>query len=167
MQQGVASIMFLTTHSLHPVQGNDILQCRLPGLQDLIVLDDVDDAEKIDSLLDMNAVGSGSLILLTSCDKDLLRRSSPKTVLYDVKPLNRKHAQELFCHHAFLLPKPVQRSEDLVGEFLKICGGLPSSLKSLGRHLAGNDDKTFWKLQVEKFSRQLPDDTINTLKVSY
>ena len=52
--------MFLTTHGLHidnPVQGKDILQCRLPGLQALIVLDDVDDAEKIDSLLDMNAVG--------------------------------------------------------------------------------------------------------------
>jgi hypothetical protein len=44
---------------------------------------------------------------------------------------------------------------------------LPSSLKALGRHLAGNDDKTFWKLQVEKFSKRLPDDIINTLKVSY
>ena len=30
-----------------------------------------------------------------------------------------------------------------------------------------DDDKTYWKLQVEIFSKILPDDTINTLKVSY
>jgi hypothetical protein len=108
----------LMDHDLHidnTVQGKGILQRSLPGLRALIVLDDVDDVEQIDSLLDMDAVGSGSLILLTSRDKDLLRRSSPKTVLYDVKPLNRKHAQELFCRHAFLLPEPVQGFEDLVG----------------------------------------------------
>ena len=122
------------------------MQCSLLELQALIVLDDVDDIEQIDSLLDMDAVGSGSLILLTSCDKDLLRRSSPKAILYDVKPLNRQHAQELFCRHALVLPEPVQGFEDLVEEFLKICGGLPSSLKVLGRHLAGNDDKTYWKV---------------------
>ena len=55
----------------------------------MIFLDDIDDIEQIDSLLDMDVVGSGSLILLTSRDKDLLRRYSPKAILYDVKPLNR------------------------------------------------------------------------------
>jgi len=31
---------------------------------------------------------------------------------------------------------------------------------------SGNDDKTYWKRHLEKFSRQLPDDIINILKVS-
>ena len=85
-----------------------VLQCSLPELQALIILDDVDEIEQIDSLLDMDAVGSGSLILLTSRDKDLLRRYSPKAILYDVKPLNRQHAQELFFCHALVLPDQVQ-----------------------------------------------------------
>ena len=133
------------------IQGKCILQSSLPDLQALIVLDNVDDIEQIDSLLDMDAVGSGSLIFLTSRDKDLLRISSPKAILYYVKPLNRQHAQELFCRHVLVLPEPVQGFEDLVEEFLKICGGLPSSLKVLGQHLAGNDDKTYWKVQVKFF----------------
>jgi hypothetical protein len=148
------------------IQGKGILQRSLQGLPALIVLDDVDDIEQIRSLLDLDAVGPRTLILLTSRDKDLLR-ISPKALLYDVKPLNRQHAQELFCRHAFLLSEPVQGFEDLVNELLEICGGLPSSLKFCAQRLAGNRDKTYWKLQVEKFSKQLPDDTINTLKVSY
>ena len=74
----------------------------------MIFLDDIDDIEQIDSLLDMDVVGSGSLILLTSRDKYLLRIYSPKAILYDVKPLNRQHAQELFCLHALVLPDQVQ-----------------------------------------------------------
>ena len=74
----------LLDHDFHmdnTVQGKHILQHSLPELQALIVLDNVDDIEQIDSLLDMDAVGSGSLILLTYRDKDLLRISSPKSYI--------------------------------------------------------------------------------------
>ena len=101
------------------IQGKCILQCSLQQLKVMIVLDDVDDIEQIDSLLDMDAVGSGSLILLTSRDKILLRIYSPKAILYDVKSLNRQHAQDLFFRHALVLPEPVQGFEYLVEEFLK------------------------------------------------
>lgn len=148
------------------IQGKVILQRSLQELRTLIILDDVDHIQQIHSLLDMDAVGPRSLILLTSRDKDLLRRC-PKALSYDVKPLNRQNAQELFCRHAFNLSEPVQGFEDLVKEFLEICGGLPSSLRAFGQHLAGNGDKAYWKLQVEKFSKRLPADTLNTLKVSY
>jgi hypothetical protein len=54
-------------------------------------------SEQINSLLVTDVVGSRSLILITSRDQDLLRRSSPKTVLYNVKPLQREA-----CPGAFL-----------------------------------------------------------------
>lgn len=86
---------------------------------------------------------------------------------YDVKPLNRRHAKELFCRHAFLQFKPLEGYEDLVEKFLEICGGLPLSLEVVGGLLAGNLDKTYWMLQLKMFSKRLPDQILDTLKASY
>ena len=91
-----------------------------------------------------NGVGPRNMLLLTSCHRGLLRRSA-KALFYNVKPLNKKHAQELFCRYAFDLAEPVQGFEYLV-EFLEICGGLSSSLKFFGQNLAANHEKTYWKL---------------------
>jgi hypothetical protein len=53
-------------------EGKHLLQhCNI-----LLVLDDVDHVDQIDGLLHMDSVGRGSLILITSRDKDLLIRSS-------------------------------------------------------------------------------------------
>lgn len=46
--------------------------------------------------------------------------------------------------------------EDLVEEFLEICGGLPLFLEVFGGLLAGNLDKTYWMPQLKKFSKRLP-----------
>jgi hypothetical protein len=148
-------------------QGKGILSDRLRGLQVLIVLDDADHIRQINSLLVTDVVGSRSLILITSRDQDLLRRSSPKTVLYNLKPLQREHAQELFCRHAFHQSKPCEGFEHLVEEALKICGGLPLSLQVLGGQFLGRREEASWRRQLEKFSRRLPDDIMDTLKLSY
>ena len=79
----------------------------------------------------MDAVGSGSLILLTSHDKDLLRRYSPKAIFYYLKPLNRQHAQELFCFHALVLQDQVQ---------------------GLARHIAREDFSEFAKYKLLRLS---------------
>jgi hypothetical protein len=150
--------------------GKTILRKGLKGFKILIILDDVDDRDKIRSVLDMNAVGAGSLIFITSRDKYILRGSAD-TLLYDVKPLKRNHARVLFCHHAFHQSNPFEGYEDLVEEFLKICGGLPLCLKVLGEQLSGTLDGSYWKRQLEIFSQGLPlteaDTVINTLKWSY
>jgi len=149
--------------------GKNLLRDGLRGIRVLIVFDGVDQNEQINRLLDIDAVGQGSLILITSCDQDTIRRSSrkTKTVWYEVKPLQGKHARELFCQHAFLQPKPYEGFEDLVNEFLKICDGLPLSLNVLGAQLLGMPDRMSWKVQLEKLSRRLPDNILNKLKVSY
>ena len=130
----------LGNYDLHHIdsisQGRRILRDFLPRLPPIfIVLDDVDNMNQIESLVDVDAVASGSLILITSRDKDLLRRSSAKTVVYDVKTLHKKHARELFCRHAFSQSKPSEELDDLIEGFLKICGGVAFVLKSFGRTL--------------------------------
>ena len=58
-------------------KGKHILRhCRI-----LLVLDDVDHMDQIDGLLDIDSVGCGSLIFITSHERELLRCPSPKTLL--------------------------------------------------------------------------------------
>jgi hypothetical protein len=151
--------------------GKTMLRNRLKGLKVLIILDGVDNREKIKSVLDMNAVGDGSLIFITCRDKDILGGFSANTLLYEVKPLKRNNALKLFCLHAFGQSNPPEEYEDLVEEFLKICGGLPLCLKVFGEQLSGKLDGSYWKRQLELFSQGLPlteaDTVINTLKWSY
>lgn len=150
--------------------GKPILRNSLKGLKILIVLDDVDDREKIKSVVDLDAVEPGSLILITSRYKDIMGGSSASTLLYDVKPLKRNHARELFCHHAFRQLNPPEKYEDSVEDFLKMCGGLPLSLEVFGEQLAGKLDRTYWKRQLELYFEGQPlieaDTVINALKWS-
>lgn len=55
------------------------------------------------------------------------------TLLYDAKPLQKKHAQEVFCCHGFLQSKPFNGYEDWVEELLRISSIFPLCLKVLGK----------------------------------
>lgn len=90
-------------------QGKGILRDRLGGLAVLVVFDDANHFEQINNLLVTDVVGSGSLILITSRDQDLLRRCSPKIVLYNVKALQLKHARELFLQACVPSIRTIQR----------------------------------------------------------
>lgn len=154
-----------------PERGRTMLRKSLRGLKVLIVVDDVNDGEKLKSLLVVDMLGAGSLILITCRDKVIIRGFPANTLLYNVKPLPIKYARELFCRHAFLQSKPFEGYEDIVKEFLEICGGLPLNLKVLGEQVAGMLDKRYWRRKLGRFSQGLPfpeaDSVINTLKWSY
>eukprot|EP01018_Ginkgo_biloba_P026302 Gb_06234 [translate_table: standard] len=147
-------------------EGKEILRSHLFSCHALIVLDDVDQEDHLDALLVTAVLRSGSLVLVTSRDKGLLRRSGI-SFLYEIKGLNEEHAQELFCWHAFLQRRPLKGFEELVKEFLIACHGLPLSLKVLGALLCENNDKFYWKFQLEKISKILHPDIKMKLKVSY
>eukprot|EP01018_Ginkgo_biloba_P023509 Gb_17378 [translate_table: standard] len=148
-------------------EGKEILRKRLRGLHALIILDDIDHDDQLDALLVKKGIlGPSSLILITSRDEGVLKRSEIKC-FYKVKGLNVKHAEELFCSHAFLQPHLRNGFEDLVKGFLTVCDGLPLSLKVFGGHLSGNNDKAYWKCELKKISRILPSDIKKKLKISY
>ncbi|XP_057813217.2 disease resistance protein RPV1 isoform X2 [Cryptomeria japonica] len=156
-------------HIENTSRGRSLLRDRLRGFKVLIVLDEVDNIEQIENLLLVvkDVLGNGSLILVTSRDRDLLARSQIK-VLYDVQLLDLKDAHELFCWHAFHEPKSPPDLQDMVEELAKMCGGFPLALKVLGGQLSSYGDRSYWMRQLENFRQQLPDNILDrVLKVTY
>ncbi|KAH9288565.1 hypothetical protein KI387_032682 [Taxus chinensis] len=130
------------------------------------VLDNIDDLDQLDALLFEDALGSDSLVIVTTRDERVLTRARI-TVRYSLKKMDRHHAIELFSWHAFNQPNPVNGFEDLVDSFVHLCGGLPLSLKVLGGHVSGSNNMNYWQLVLEKVRKRLPDGIKQTLKISF
>jgi hypothetical protein len=136
----------------------------------LIILDDVDHIHQLNVLLFpvKDALSSSSLILVTSRNKDVLTSFGiVETYIYKLEGLNPQHSQELFCSHAFGQPHPAAQFQRMVEEFLDACQGLPLSLQVIGALLHGKDDLKYWKEQLHKISKMLPEDIQSILKISY
>ncbi|XP_059063945.1 disease resistance protein Roq1 [Cryptomeria japonica] len=147
-------------------QGKRILSNHFRSLRVLIVLDDVDHSDQLEALLPAKDIlGWGSLIIITTREKEVLTRSGISSI-YKMKTLNLIHAKKLFCWHAFLQPFPMLGFEDLLKN-LCVSNGLPLSLKVLGGQLYGCLCKDLWEDVLHKISKMLPDDIINRLRVSY
>ncbi|XP_059065247.1 disease resistance protein Roq1-like isoform X2 [Cryptomeria japonica] len=148
-------------------EGKAILANRLTSLRVLIVLDDVDHIDHLNALLPKkDNLGSQSMVIVTTRDWGLLK-SWGLSCIYKMPGLNRSHAEQLFCLHAFLQPSPPAEFEILVEKFIQACGGLPLSLKVLGGQLYGRNSRDYWKSQLNKVSRILPGDIKQKLQVSY
>ncbi|XP_059077016.1 disease resistance protein RUN1-like [Cryptomeria japonica] len=150
-------------------EGRSTIQHRLAGYRVFIVFDGVDNMDQMENLLFVvkEVIGSGSLIFVTSRDRGLLASSEIKT-LYDVKLLNVKDSQKLFCFHAFQRPEPSEGFQDLVHELVNLCGGFPLALKVLGGYLSGKSDRSYWIRQVGNFRKQLPENILDkVLRQSY
>eukprot|EP00253_Pinus_taeda_P034611 PITA_34611 len=140
-----------------------------PSHRALIVFDDVDHVSQLDALFlpIKHTVHSASLILVTSRNKDLLKRSGiVKSFIYQQTRLNKEHSRELFCWHAFNHPHPCIGFEQVVEKFLDICDGLPLSLQVIGALLCYEDLK-YWEEQLHKVSKNLPGDILSRLTISY
>ena len=135
----------------------------------LLVLDDVDKADQVGALLpDQTSLHSNSFILITSRNKDVLRRSGVgDSSIYKLDGLSKQHSLELFCCHAFNRPYPLPGFEELTQKFLKACHGLPLSLKVLGALLLGQNDKSYWHDQLARLENILPHEIQKRLKISY
>ncbi|KAH9290268.1 hypothetical protein KI387_034385, partial [Taxus chinensis] len=147
-------------------EGKVIVANRLRSLRVLIVIDDVDHVEQLDALLPAKELlGWGSLVIVTSRELGVLTCWGISSS-YKMEGLRKWHARELLCWHAFLQPYPRQGYEVLVEELLNDCHGLPLSLQVFGGQLYGKSTK-YWRSQLHKMSRILPQDIKNRLKLSY
>jgi len=149
-------------------QGVIILKCYLACCNAMIVLDNVEKADKLDAFLSIRDVlSSNSLIIVTSRDKHALLCSEiADSSIYKLTGMNRAHSQELFCSYAFNQPHPPPGFIDLVVWFVRACDGLSLSLKVTGALLCGRDD-TYWKELLNDFHKIPPADIRETLKISY
>lgn len=135
----------------------------------LMVLDNVDNVNQLDALFEpvKNILQSGSLILITSRDKDVLKRAGiVESSSYMVKCLNQRHSLELFCWHAFGQRNPRDGFEQVVEKFLSLSNRLPLSLQVLGALLRGQDLE-YCEAVFLKYSKTLHQDIQNNLKISY
>eukprot|EP00253_Pinus_taeda_P011449 PITA_11449 len=148
-------------------EGIEVLKEQLSSFHALIILDDVDNVNQLEVLLPIqNVLHSDSLILITSRDRDVLRRSGIEhSSIYNLTGLNTQHSTDLFCLHAFRQPHGLQGFEYLVEKFVEACDGLPLSLKMFGALLYGKNDKSYWQYQLDKL--QVPTEIQQRLKISY
>ncbi|KAH9317337.1 hypothetical protein KI387_019106 [Taxus chinensis] len=157
-----------TFHSIY--EGSSYLKSRLgscPFVKFLIFIDDIDQVEQLDAFLVRNIVqkNSGSLVIVTTRDERILIRAGI-TNRYKMKEMNVSHSIELFCWHAFHQPYPAREFEDLVEMFVKECGGLPLSLQVLGGHVFGSNSHHYWKLELNKVRKTLPQDIKQRFRIS-
>eukprot|EP00253_Pinus_taeda_P003956 PITA_03956 len=149
--------------------GIEKLKSYLKSSHAFLILDDVDDFDQVEALLlpVKDALEQGSLILVTSRNKDVLTSSGiAESSIFKLKGLDQHHSQELFCCHAFDQRDPPIEFKQVVEEFVDACAGLPLSLKVLGSLLRGKDLKNGKEL-LHDISKILPADIMATLKISY
>ena len=102
----------------------------------LIILDDVDNADQIDTLLGQwEGFAFGSRIILTTRDKSLLVQNGLSTYDYGVKELDEYEAIELFRKHAFPRNEVPEDYLELEKQAISYAKGLPLALKVMDRDL--------------------------------
>ncbi|KAH9320249.1 hypothetical protein KI387_022018, partial [Taxus chinensis] len=132
----------------------------------LIVLDDIDDLKQLDALLfmDIPNIYANSLVIVTTLDVGVLISAGIPS-RYSLQGMNRDDGRELFSWHSFGQSHPASGYENLVDDFLQVCGGLPLSLQVLGRHVYCRP-ANYWQLQLGKLRRSLPGEIRDRLKIS-
>nr|XP_016472621.1 PREDICTED: TMV resistance protein N-like isoform X2 [Nicotiana tabacum] len=147
-------------------QGINLIKARLESKKVLIVLDDMDHKNQLESLTrERSWFGSGSLIIITTRDKRLLCRLGEKE-RYEAKLLNDNEAMLVFCWHAFDSHFPPEDYVNLARDIIKYSGRLPLALVTLGSHLQGSSVDE-WGHEFEKLIAIPHSDIQKILKISF
>ncbi|CAI0559623.1 unnamed protein product [Linum tenue] len=144
---------------------------RLGRKRCLVVIDDVgNDVGNIPPLNDFlngqycNLFGPGSITIITSRNKQLLKSACDH--VYEVQPLYREEARQLFCLHAFRGFGVPTEYKKLIQEALNHTGRNPLAIVVLGSHLLGRDVE-FWKSELDAL-QDSPNQVIeNSFRKSY
>ncbi|XP_030935991.1 TMV resistance protein N-like [Quercus lobata] len=131
----------------------------------LIIIDDVDEYEQLQALAGCRGwFGPGSRIIITSRDKQLLKRH--EVDIYTAKGLNNDEALELFSWKAFKKPYPEENYLELSNDFVKYAKGLPLALEVLGSSLFGRSIDA-WKSSRDKLKANPKRKILDTLKIGF
>ncbi|KAL4374468.1 hypothetical protein AHAS_Ahas05G0184800 [Arachis hypogaea] len=147
-------------------RGINMIKNRLCSKKVLIVVDDADSLEQLESLIgEYSWFGSGSRIIITTRDEHLLVAHNVETI-YKVNELNHGHALELFSWFAFKNPCPPTNCEKLSSHILNYAKGLPLALTVLGSHLCGRG-KAEWISALAKLKKVPNKQIFEILKISF
>ncbi|KAL4317326.1 hypothetical protein AHAS_Ahas15G0373900 [Arachis hypogaea] len=147
-------------------RGINLIKNRLCCKKVLIVVDDADSLEQLESLVgDCSWFGSGSRIVITTRDEHLLISHNVETN-YKVKELSHEHALELFSWFAFKKPCPPSNYEGLSSQILNYAKGLPLALTVLGAYLCGRG-RAEWISALAKLKKTPNKQIYAVLKISF
>uniref|UniRef100_A0A0D3AU96 ADP-ribosyl cyclase/cyclic ADP-ribose hydrolase n=1 Tax=Brassica oleracea var. oleracea TaxID=109376 RepID=A0A0D3AU96_BRAOL len=117
-------------------------ECKLEQLRD-----NVSDKKQLEFLLgDLGWIKKGSKIVITTCDKSLLKGLGHDT--YVVPQMNNKEAFQLLTHHAFYNQfRPAETFLTLSRMLVDNVGGNAQDLKVLGSFLSGKNE-AYWQYEL-------------------
>ncbi|XP_028756323.1 putative disease resistance protein At4g11170 [Neltuma alba] len=142
------------------------IMTRLRRTKVFIVLDDVDNAEQLENLVGRCEFGSGSKVLITSRDKQVLRTKVDDNNIYALHGLDPYEAFQLFSLNAFKTGCSDPKIKELAEEVTKYAGGNPLALKVLGSILRGKNQEA-WKSQLAKLQKLFCPEVIDILRLSF
>ncbi|XP_024176868.1 TMV resistance protein N-like isoform X1 [Rosa chinensis] len=132
----------------------------------LLVLDDVDQVEQLETLVgEKDWFGLRSRIIITTRNRHILVTHGIEKP-YELKGLNDDEALQLFSWKAFRKYEPEEDYAEHSKSFVMYAGGLPLALKTLGSFLYKRSPHA-WSSTLQKL-QQIPNTTVfEILKISY
>ncbi|XP_061987784.1 disease resistance protein RPV1-like [Populus nigra] len=152
-------------HIRTPRIGHPFIKDRICRKKVLIVFDDVNNVDQIEMLLGgCDFFGPGSRIILTSRDKQVLKKYSDK--IFEVGGLNYQEALHLFSLHAFKDNQPPYNYMELSVRAINYAKGNPLALKVLGSFLFGRTRKE-WGSALNKVEKLPQKEVHGVLRISF
>ncbi|PWA66403.1 toll/interleukin-1 receptor (TIR) domain-containing protein [Artemisia annua] len=155
----------ITFSSVH--DGKNMLKDMMSRKKTLVVLDDVDCIEQLEALSgELNWFKSGSRIIITTRDEQLLSAHGVNEFVHDVNLLSPTEAICLFSRYAFKREIPNQGYEELSGQVVQYAHGLPLTIKVLGSFLCGQSEP-YWLDAIERLKTIPLKATMERLEISF
>ena len=148
-------------------EGINIIRSRLRPKKILVVFDDVDHLQQLNSLAQRpNWFRQGSIIIITTRDQSLLVEYEVNAIPYKVTELHDDEALQLFCRHAFKQNVPKEDYVDFSKKMVLYAQGLPLALKVLGSYLHGMK-KDEWESASAELEKNPPKGITDVLRISF
>ncbi|XP_076920804.1 TMV resistance protein N-like [Bidens hawaiensis] len=146
--------------------GTNMMKTRLRDRKVLVVLDDVDHNEQLETLAgDLNWFKPGSRIIITTRDEQVLISHKVKWI-HNVTLLSNKEAIDLFSRHAFGKDIPGQEYVEQSQQVVHYAAGLPLTIKVLGSFLCGKN-KLEWIDALARLETIPLRETLEKLELSF
>ncbi|PON55213.1 TIR-NBS-LRR-like protein [Trema orientale] len=167
LQNILYSDLLLEDISIISYFGLSYAKKRLPHKMVLVVFDDVNDPEQLEVLVgDRNCFGSGSRIIITTRDVQVLRYIKANGI-YKVEELRDDEALQLLYLAAFEeMYSPKRSYTKLLSVAVNYAGGIPLALKVLGSFLRCQKEER-WETALNKLKKIHNNKLQNILKTSY
>ncbi|XP_063949885.1 disease resistance protein RPV1 isoform X2 [Daucus carota subsp. sativus] len=138
-------------------QGTKLIERRICSRKILVVIDDLEDNKKFESLV--RPFAPGSVVIITTRDEEILDVIEVETQYrYKVNEMGDAEANTLFFRHAFRDTEPNDTLRILSKDILHLAGRLPLALEVFGSYLYKKPEVK-WKSYIERLQRD-PDSSI-------